>query len=146
MLIAPRITAMGDGYLLPPPNSKRQTINRRLPSFEKDSDIKLAEGHSVVYIKIHSDTEIEVINRFQLRHFSVARGAARWDFLSETGELTEGSFQSATLSPRLSTKLLLPIVLLQSKTGLRATFRFRLDPPYRVMSVPKFRELINDVR
>lgn len=141
-LIAPLTKAMGDANGMPLVNLKINSIVNSLPEYTKEVDIKLAEGHSVVYVKVHSPNQIELIGKFELRHFSVERSAARWAFRADDGKYTEGSYSAVTLLSRLSVKLRIPIILLHSDTGLRTTFKFRIDPNYRIMSVPRYRDLI----
>lgn len=143
MLIAPLIRMRGGVEPLPLPSS-RPTLKavKVIPDYEKDVDLKLAEGHAVVYLKTHPGNNLELVETFTLDKFEVKRGSAFWTFKSGSDHIIEGASQAVSLLPRLSAKLVTPIVLLPSKTGLKATYRFRIDPGYRIVTRSVFRGLI----
>jgi hypothetical protein len=144
MLIAPHIRATGDEYLSPPKNPKIKTTLHDVPEFEGDQDIKLSEGHSIVYFRVLDERTVEVLGQYTLDRFSVNNNTAHWDFKSDKGAIAHGTFQSINLADRLSAKLVMPVVLLQSRSGFRTAFRFRTDRDCRVMAWNRFREMVAD--
>ena len=142
MLIAPKTRLLeGDA---PQPFTKKQRTYKTapLPEYTPDTDLKLSEGHSVVYVRAYSDTCIEVVDTFLLDYFLVKNNKAHWIFKSDKGVIADGSIHSVILTSRLSVKLVTPIVLLPNKGTLKTTFRFRLDPEYRIFSKPTFNALL----
>lgn len=146
MLITPSVKAMVDIGLLFPTSDKIQTPIQPIPEASGDIDIKLAEGQSVVYFKVHDKLQLEVLKTFRLEKFNVQNGTATWSFISDVNEIIPGSFQATQLDKHLSVKLLAPVVLLPSKHGLRVGFRFRTDADCRVLSASKFKDLIGEER
>jgi hypothetical protein len=142
MLITPHVVAKGDEYLSPPVNPKVLVVSHKIPDLTGDLDIKLAEGNWVTFFKVHSPTTVEILGEYRLVKFDVRRGTAQWEFQDALGAIYEGGFHSISLAPRLSVKLKIPIILLNSKAGLRTTFYFRVDPDHQVMPSPRFRELV----
>lgn len=140
MLIAPSIKAMADKYPIPVANPKLYQI-QNMPEHLAEIDIKLAENQSVVYVHLQDRHHVTVVDRFELKELSLQRGTAHWVFESSTGQQTEGSFNATTLIRRLSAKLVMPMVILQSRNGLRTTFRFRVGPEYRLLTAPRFKDL-----
>ena len=110
----------------------------QIPSHIPEADILLSAGEGVSVIDCRTE---RVVYSAILKSFSVVLpNSVAWEFLGMDGSITEGRQGRAKFFRHLEVKLLVPIVLLNSKGGkFRAKFRFYVPENFRVERVKELK-------
>ena len=146
MLAIPSVQWTGEGIEIPTPENYLPT-KRDVRLISTDFDLRLGEGSRIVHIKVHKIREenlIQTIAHYTLEEFSVVRNSARFEFRNLNGAIIEGGSAAVYLEPNLCVKLVMPVVLLPSRHGLRTTFRFRTDPDCKVLTLNEYKRLFEE--